>query len=120
MSSQFLFMICSLKKRVPSYKPIIDLWHQFISITLFWSLRTLVELLEISYFHKCSQQSENDERKRLMLSNGNFMPHMMEYVLKSKISYPSGPRCFPNSGSVRTAKLTCDIIYTRTILKEQI
>ena len=79
------FYDLKFQKRIPSYESIIDLWHQFISITLFRSLRIFVDLLEISYFHKCSQQSENDERKELMLSNGDFMPHMMVYVLNSKV-----------------------------------
>ena len=29
----------------------------------------------------------------------------MVYVLKSKITYPSGRSCFPNSGTFRTANL---------------
>ena len=43
-----------------------------------------------------------------MLNTGNFMPHMMAYVLKFKISYLNDPRCFPID-AVRNVKITGDV-----------
>ena len=43
--------------------------------------------------------------------NGDFMPHMKGYVLKSQINYWNGPKCFPNFCTVKIVKLMCDL-YT--------
>ena len=74
----------------------------------FSSYLELVKSLPTWQFHKCSRQTENVDWKWLMLNNVHFMPHMMAYVLKFKITYLNGPRYFPNFSAVHPNKNTCD------------